>query len=205
MRGPGGAAYRSDWDVQEPEKKPDYEQQVSKELDRIQQRTLLLNEMLNNTKPKERFADGDSYHVRPVRCISVADTDPLTNAQQIANKCRQVQPKIQKWIEESAENDPGSMGASIVHGYVWLTGADALRAIDRLLLMNDLINNVVRRYEAFKAGDRNATADIDATCVSPCWQITCTRTLTRFPMQVHDQGLDCEGQDGGAASQPNRL
>ncbi|KAL8278964.1 hypothetical protein RQP46_008633 [Phenoliferia psychrophenolica] len=108
----------------EPEKKPDYEQQVSKELDRIQQRTLLLNEMLNNTKPKERFADGDSYH-------------------QIANKCRQVQPKIQKWIEESAENDPGSM--------------------DRLLLMNDLINNVVRRYEAFKAGDREATADIDAT------------------------------------------
>ena len=37
---------------------------MSKELDRIQQRTLLLNEMLNNTKPKERFADGDSYHVR---------------------------------------------------------------------------------------------------------------------------------------------
>lgn len=32
---------------------------------------------------------------------------------------------------------------------------------DRLLLINDLINNVTNRYEAFKAGDRSATADID--------------------------------------------
>lgn len=32
---------------------------------------------------------------------------------------------------------------------------------DRLLLMNDLINNVVKRYESFKAGDRTATAEID--------------------------------------------
>lgn len=48
---------------QEPEKKPDYEQQVQKELDRIQQRILLLNEMLNNAKEKERFVDGDAYDV----------------------------------------------------------------------------------------------------------------------------------------------
>ncbi|KAK4703946.1 hypothetical protein P7C70_g2263, partial [Phenoliferia sp. Uapishka_3] len=127
----------------EPEKKPDYEQQVSKELDRIQQRTLLLNEMLNNAKPKERFAEGDSYHVSLLALKFTQGTHLYLFFQQIANKCRQVQPKIQKWIEESAENDPGSM--------------------DRLLLMNDLINNVVRRYEAFKAGDRSATADIDAT------------------------------------------
>lgn len=111
----------------EPEKKPNYAQQVQKELDKIQQRILLLNEMLNNVKPGERFADGDAFD-------------------QIAHKCRQVQPKIQKWIEDSAENDPDSM--------------------DRLLLMNDLINNIVTRYEAFKAGDRNATADIDATFTS---------------------------------------
>lgn len=30
--------------------------------------------------------------------------------------------------------------------------------------MNDLINNIVKRYEAFKAGDRSATAEIDPTC-----------------------------------------
>ncbi|BGP27297.1 VHS domain containing protein [Rhodotorula toruloides] len=106
----------------EPEKKPDYEEQVSKELDRVQQRVLLLNEMLNNANAKERFVEGDAYD-------------------QIAQKCRHVQPKLQKWIADSSENHPDSM--------------------DRLLLINDLINNVIKRYEAFKAGDRSATAEID--------------------------------------------
>ncbi|GAA6042452.1 hypothetical protein JCM8097_008461 [Rhodosporidiobolus ruineniae] len=106
----------------EPGKKPNYEEQVAKELDRIQQRVLLLNEMLNNAQPKERFVDGDAYD-------------------QIAQKCRHVQPKLQKWIADSAENNPDAM--------------------DRLLLINDLINNVIKRYEAFKAGDRSATAEID--------------------------------------------
>ena len=50
---------------QEPEKKPNYEEQVSKELDRVQQRVLLLNEMLNNANPRERFVEGDAYDVRP--------------------------------------------------------------------------------------------------------------------------------------------
>ncbi|KAK4052717.1 ARF-binding protein [Microbotryomycetes sp. JL201] len=100
----------------EPEKKPDYEKQVDKELDRIQQRILLLNEMLDNSKPNEKFVDGDAYD-----------------------------PKIQKWISESSENELGQ--------------------VDRLLLMNDLINNVVRRYESFKAGDRTATAEIDPAFV----------------------------------------
>lgn len=30
--------------------------------------------------------------------------------------------------------------------------------------MNDIINNVLRRYDSFKAGDRSATADLDPTC-----------------------------------------
>lgn len=31
----------------------------------MQQRVLLLNEMLNNAAPKERFVEGDAYDVRP--------------------------------------------------------------------------------------------------------------------------------------------
>ncbi|GAA5984751.1 hypothetical protein JCM10908_003485 [Rhodotorula pacifica] len=111
----------------EPEKKPNYEEQVNKELDRVQQRVLLLNEMLNNAAPKERFVEGDAYD-------------------QIAKKCRHVQPKLQKWIAESAESNPEGM--------------------DRLLLINDLINNVIKRYDAFKAGDRSATAEIDPALAS---------------------------------------
>lgn len=32
--------------------------------------------------------------------------------QQIAQKCRHVQPKIQKWIGEASESSPDLMGAS---------------------------------------------------------------------------------------------
>ena len=40
------------------------ESQTRKELQQIQQRVLLLNEMLSNAKPNERFVEGDAYDVR---------------------------------------------------------------------------------------------------------------------------------------------
>lgn len=71
---------------QEPEKKPDYAAQSAKELASIQHRILMLNEMLDNMKPTERFADGDAFD-------------------QIASRCRGAQPKIQKWISSAEENE----------------------------------------------------------------------------------------------------
>lgn len=53
-----------------------------------------------------------------------------------------MQPKIQKWIGSAEENDDAEN-------------------IDKLLLMNDLINNVLDRYEEYKKGNRNASAEID--------------------------------------------
>jgi ADP-ribosylation factor-binding protein GGA len=47
----------------EPDKRPDYEGQSQKELTQIQQRVLMLNEMLSNAKPRERFVEGDAYDV----------------------------------------------------------------------------------------------------------------------------------------------
>ena len=32
--------------------------------------------------------------------------------------------------------------------------------------MNDLINNIIKRYESFKGGDRSATADVDVSYVT---------------------------------------
>lgn len=46
----------------------------------------MLNEMLDNMKPTERFADGDAFD-------------------QIASRCRAAQPKIQKWISNAEENE----------------------------------------------------------------------------------------------------
>jgi ADP-ribosylation factor-binding protein GGA len=46
----------------------------------------MLNEMLDNMKPTERFADGDAFD-------------------QIASRCRGAQPKIQKWISNAEESE----------------------------------------------------------------------------------------------------
>lgn len=63
--------------------------------------------------------------------------------QQVAKVCRMARPKIQKWIAEAGE--------------------DNAELMDRLLLMNDLINNVLDRYEAIKTGDWAKAQEIDAT------------------------------------------
>ena len=52
----------------------------------------MLNEMLNNLKPNEKLVDGDAFD-------------------QIAQRCRNVQPRIQKWISEDTGEEADSVGA----------------------------------------------------------------------------------------------
>ena len=111
----------------EPENKPDYTKQTRRELDKVQSRAILLNDMLNNAKQGEKFAQGDAYD-------------------QIASHLRSVQPRIQKWIGDVEESS---------------TTADASDNMDRLLLVNDLINQVVERYKQFTKGNYSAQAHID--------------------------------------------
>lgn len=106
----------------EPERKPDYASQTAKELDKVQSRAFLLNDMLDNYQQGEKFVRGDGYD-------------------QIASHLRSVQPRLQKWI--SQEEDTES------------------EQIDRLLLLNDLVNQVCERYDAFKKGDYSAKVHID--------------------------------------------
>ena len=63
--------------------------------------------------------------------------------QQVALFCKQARPKIQKWIGDVPEDEPDSM--------------------DKLLLINDLINGVVERYEACRKGDWSKGRQVDAT------------------------------------------
>lgn len=48
----------------EPENKPDYWAQTKKDLDKVQSRAILLNNMLDNRNEGESFAKGDAYDVR---------------------------------------------------------------------------------------------------------------------------------------------
>lgn len=54
-----------------------------------------------------------------------------------------MQPRLQKWISEGEESESEHM--------------------DRLLLINDTINQVCERYDSFKKGDFSATVVIDAS------------------------------------------
>jgi hypothetical protein len=107
----------------EPEARPDYSQRTRKELDKIQSRAVLLNNMLDNANEDEKFARGDAYD-------------------QIASQLRSVQPRLQKMIGDAQEEEES-------------------KHLDRLLLVNDLINQVNERYQACKKGDFSIKVTID--------------------------------------------
>ena len=96
----------------EPDKRPDYEGQSAKELHQIQHRVLMLNEMLSNAKPNERLVEGDAYDVS--LSSHLLERNLIKGEQQISQRCRQVQPKIQKWIQEASEGDTDQMGTSYI-------------------------------------------------------------------------------------------
>ncbi|KAH8109943.1 VHS-domain-containing protein [Phellopilus nigrolimitatus] len=106
----------------EPDKKPDYRSQSLTELNKLEQKVILLNEMLDNvdTERGERFASGDVYD-------------------QVSGILSAARPKIQKWISDAESGDP--------------------EMLDIFLQMNDQINSVLNRYEAFRKGDYSAAAN----------------------------------------------
>ena len=63
----------------------------------------------------------------------------LAPVQQVASILRDARPKIQKWISNAEEDDPESL--------------------DTYLQINDQINTVLNRYEAYKKGDYSAAAN----------------------------------------------
>ncbi|KAF8066949.1 VHS domain-containing protein [Lyophyllum atratum] len=99
-----------------PDAKPDYRTQALTDLNKLEQKVILLNEMLDNadTERGERFTTGDAYD-------------------QVSSILASARPKLQKWISDAQSDDPESL--------------------DTFLQINDQINTVLNRYEAFKKGD----------------------------------------------------
>ncbi|KAF9508652.1 hypothetical protein BS47DRAFT_1302604 [Hydnum rufescens UP504] len=65
---------------------------------------------------------------------------------QVATICRSARPKIQRWISEAETDDPESL--------------------DTFLSINDLINNVLERYERYQKGDYSQPQPPETTLVS---------------------------------------
>jgi ADP-ribosylation factor-binding protein GGA len=99
-----------------PDAKPDYRSQALTELNKLEQKVILLNEMLDNVDAErgEKFVNGDAYD-------------------QVSSILVTARPKLQKWISDAETDDPESL--------------------DTFLQINDQINTVLTRYEAFKKGD----------------------------------------------------
>ncbi|GJJ15560.1 hypothetical protein Clacol_009838 [Clathrus columnatus] len=106
----------------DPDAKPDYRTQSLKELNKLEQKVILLNEMLDNIdkERRERWAAGDVYD-------------------QVAAPLMSARPKIQKWISDAETDDPESLAL--------------------FLQLNDQINNVLTRFDAFKKGDYEGVAN----------------------------------------------
>ncbi|KAF9056779.1 VHS domain-containing protein [Rhodocollybia butyracea] len=109
-----------------PDAKPDYRSQALNEINKLESKVILLNEMLDNvdTERGERFVQGDAYD-------------------QVASILSAARPKLQKWVSEAGSSEPDSDSESL----------------DTFLQMNDQINTVLNRYEAFKTGDYSFAAN----------------------------------------------
>lgn len=105
-----------------PDAKPDYRTQALTELNKLESKVILLNEMLDNVDVAqgEKFAQGDVYD-------------------QVASILTSARPKIQGWISNAETDDPESL--------------------DTFLQINDQLNTVLNRYDAFKKGDYAAAAN----------------------------------------------
>ncbi|CAH1758155.1 14880_t:CDS:10, partial [Entrophospora sp. SA101] len=68
------------------EAKPDYKKQANEELENIQQKAILLNDMLNNVKSSEETSKGDIF-------------------EELIQSCKTSQPKIQKMISEEEDSE----------------------------------------------------------------------------------------------------
>ncbi|KAG9291127.1 hypothetical protein G9A89_012999 [Geosiphon pyriformis] len=68
------------------ESRPDYQKQADEELERIQRKSILLNDMLNGVKPGERIGDGDVF-------------------EELAQSCKAAQPKIQQLIGQEEDSE----------------------------------------------------------------------------------------------------
>ncbi|TFK50554.1 VHS-domain-containing protein [Heliocybe sulcata] len=133
-----------------PEAKPDYRSQALNELNKLEQKVILMNEMLDNVDRErgEKFVSGDVYD-------------------QVAQILVNARPRIQKWISDAETEDPESL--------------------DTYLQINDQINTVINRYEAYKKGDYSISA-VPAELAGPSQSTSTSLIDFDEPSPAHTSG-----------------
>jgi ADP-ribosylation factor-binding protein GGA len=156
-----------------PDAKPDYRQQALTELNKLESKVILMNEMLDNfdVGRNERFAPGDAYDVRITLMFLFALAYWEDNSQQVATILTSARPKIQKWIEDAETDDPESLGTRL-SPIISSPLSNWPSYPDTFLQINDQINTVLTRYGAFKRGDYAAArnpvpAELSAPAAAP--------------------------------------
>ena len=102
-----------------PDSKPDYRTQALNDLNKVESKVILLNELLDNvdTARGEKFVSGDAYDVRRSPCFS----SHSPGFQQVASILTAARPKIQKWISDAESHDSESLGMTFYLSFSKLT------------------------------------------------------------------------------------
>jgi len=99
---------------------------------------------------------------------------------QVATICRNARPKIQKWIADAESDDPESL--------------------DTFLSINDLINNVLDRYERYQKGDFTAAPQPEPSGPTNLIDFDADQGLTGTSGQSSNPVDDLESLFGGGPS-----
>ncbi len=133
-----------------PDAKPDYRSQALTELNKLEQKAILLHEMLDNvdTERGEKFANGDVYDVK-------LSTFPVLH--------RRLMVFYSKLLRSYSTRDLRFRNGSqmqnlmirnhLVFSFSYYMDASHTVTSDTYLQMNDQINSVLGRYEAYKRGE----------------------------------------------------
>ncbi|KAJ3195792.1 hypothetical protein HK101_011047 [Irineochytrium annulatum] len=125
---------------QDLEQRPDYRKQVNNDLDKIETQVIELNDLLNQRRAEDRFNHDN-------------------NLETLYGTAKSSQSRIQKLISDGDDEE------RVGRRYEMLVCTDA-GVLERLLELNDLINNVITKYTDFKCGKA-----VDRTVITPSGRV----------------------------------
>jgi len=134
-----------------PDAKPDYRSQALTELNKLEQKVILLHEMLDNvdTERGESFAKGDVYDVRiyPTK-------HPMWRLIVRYSKLLHSYSTLDRRSRNGSQTQNRTTPSHLVCSYFcFVKHLSSLFPSDTYLQTNDQINSVLSRYDAFKRGE----------------------------------------------------